>query len=854
MHRVGDHGDVAITLGAREPARERTPRPELRLNLLGTIGATSLAVLVYIGAQLSDLHLPHAFSGVLFAIAPACAIPATVLLAVRARAEQDIALRAVTAGLIIGCFGMILQLIAFRTISPGGGIFATSAAGTTLLFFLWHLSLPMSALASMLGRPRTVRRRIGLGFGILAAFLCATVVPSSWALVHADGSYSLGLVISMLALIVFTGVVIFLWVRRTGLRPTATRGWITIAMVLSVYDVGLNALGHKRFSDIWWASLTIRGATYAVLLGGLIVSTATQLQRLERYSSVELARAEGEVSNWAEVTERLLAATSALSAAVTAADVAMLLTAAGAGAVEFDDGVIYLIDQDSPGRLRMIGGLRDEGLGFWVESLDGTPYTDVLLNRQPIFLENADEIAAAFPGGTGQPNDREVRALAALPLVAGETPIGALVVAGSRPHRFRGLERELLAALVRVGAQALQRALLFEQQSSLATTLQEALLPQSLPDRDDVDLVGRYLPATAGVDVGGDWYDVLELEDDGLLLVVGDVMGKGVPAATLMGQMRSAVRTLAAVDPDPAAILSGLDQLAVSFALDDIVTLVIVALNAATGTAIVANAGHLPPLVFSPETDGQPATAATNTSPPIGVPVSGPRASTQIQLARGSSLMLLTDGLVEERTSDLDERMTELTDRASGLFADRDADLEEVADALVQPRVHRDDDVTVLLARMRYEPPLGGPGAGGSGHAASLGASQLLHVRLSNDAGAAATARRLVREAVGKAVSDVSPDILDAMLLVTSELVTNSLRHGEPPVMLTLDRRRGRLRLTVSDQGSKTPRPRLAGPDATGGRGLFLVSALATAWKIEPHIGDRGGDRPGTAVWAEFVV
>jgi serine phosphatase RsbU (regulator of sigma subunit)/anti-sigma regulatory factor (Ser/Thr protein kinase) len=845
---------VVIALGTRESPRERTPRPELRLNLMGTVAATSLAVLAYIAALLANFDIPHNFSGVLFAIAPSCAIPATVLLAVRARAEQDEALRAVTAGLVIGCVGMILQLISFRVISPGGGVFGTPAAGSSLLFLLWHLSLPASALASMLGRPRKLRRRLGTAVGIVVALLFATVTPSSWAFVHADGSYSLGFVMGMIAVIVFGGLVLVIWVRRTGLRPTATRGWITMAMLLSIYDVALNALGHQRFSDIWWASLTIRGATYAVLLGGLIVSTATQLQRLEKYSSVELARAEGEVSNWAEVTERLLAATSALSAAVTAADVATLLTAAGAGAIEVDDAVIYLVDRDNPGRLRMIGGLHDEGVGFSVEALDGTPYTDVLISRQPVFLNNPAQIAAAFPGGTGAPAHRDVRALAALPLIAGDMPIGALVVSGTRPHQFRGLERELLAALVRVGAQALQRALLFEEQSSLATTLQEALLPQSLPDRDDVDLVGRYLPATAGVDVGGDWYDVLELEDSGLLLVVGDVMGKGVPAATLMGQMRSAVRTLAAVDPDPAAILTGLDRLAVSFALDDIVTLVIVALNASTGAATVANAGHLPPLVFSPDADGRAATAATNASPPIGVPVTGPRASTQIQLPEGSSLMLLTDGLVEERSSDLDVRMDDLAERASVLLASLDADLEEVADALVQPRVHRDDDVTLLLARMRYAPPAGGSGAGGSGHAASLGARQLLHVRLQDDAGAAGVARALVREAVVRAISEAPEELLDSMLLVTSELVTNGLRHGEPPVLLTLDWRRDRMRLTVTDQGSKTPRPRLAAPDSTGGRGLFLVSALTAAWKIEPHIGDRGGDRPGTAVWAEFVV
>ena len=832
----------------------RAPRPELRLNLLGTLAATSVAILAYVGALYANFKIPPNFSGVLFAIAPACAIPATVLLAVRARAEQDESLRAVTAGLIIGCVGMILQLMAFRTISPGGGIFATTSAGTSLLFLLWHLSLPASALASMLGTPRSVRRRIGLALGIALSVLLATATPGSWTLVRADGTYSIGLLLGMATVIVFSGVVIFMWVRRTGLRPTATRGWITIAMVLSVYDVGLNALGHQRFSDIWWASLTIRGVTYAVLLGGLLISTATQLQRLERYSSLELARAEGEVSNWAEVTERLLAATSALSAAVTADDVAVLLTAAGAGAIEFDDAVIYLVDHDNPGRLRLIGGLREDETGFSVEMVAGTPYSDVLLTRQPMFLDNHAQVAAAFPGGIGQGSRFTVRALAALPLVAGDVPIGALVVSGSRTHQFRGLERELLSALVRVGAQALQRALLFEQQSSLATTLQEALLPQSLPARVDVDLVGRYLPATAGVDVGGDWYDVLELDDSGLLLVVGDVMGKGVPAATLMGQMRSAVRTLAAVDPDPAAILSGLDQLATSFALDDIVTLVIVALNAATGVATVANAGHLPPLVFSPDLDGHPATADNNTSPPIGVPVSGPRVGTRIHLPAGSSLMLLTDGLVEERSSDLDVRMSELSARATVLLTDQEADLEVVADALVQPRVHRDDDVTVLLARMRQAPPVGGSEAGGSGHAASLLVSPLLNARLPNDAGAAAAARGLVRAAVTDAVHEVTTETLDALLLVTSELVTNGLRHGEPPVLLTLHRRSDRLRLTVSDGGSRTPRPRLAGPDATGGRGLLLVSALATAWKIEPHGGERDGSRPGTSVWAEFVV
>ena len=101
---------------------------------------------------------------------------------------------------------------------------------------------------------------------------------------------------------------------------------------------------------------------------------------------------------------------------------------------------------------------------------------------------------------------------------------------------------------------------------------------------------------------------------------------------------------------------------------------------------------------------------------------------------------------------------------------------------------------------------------------------------------------------------ELDSELLDAILLVTSELVTNGLRHGEPPVLLTVDRIGHRLRLTVTDGGSKIPRPRMASPESTGGRGLFLVSVLSTAWKIEPHGNERLGAGQGTSVWAEFAL
>jgi serine phosphatase RsbU (regulator of sigma subunit)/anti-sigma regulatory factor (Ser/Thr protein kinase) len=669
-------------------------------------------------------------------------------------------------------------------------------------------------------------------------------MPNSWHLLHTDGSYYGSYILVLLAVIVFTLVALARWIRRTGLRPTATRGWITIATLLSIYDIALNAIGHRRYGDVWWASLSIRSATYAVLLGGLIVSTATQLQRLERYATAELARAEGEVNSWAEVTERLLATTSALSGAVTAEDVALLLAAAAAGAIEVDDAAVYVRDERSPGRLRLIGGLAARSPAPALAAAPGTPHADAMLRGAPVFLENHPQIAQAYPFGTGVPGRDSAQALVALPLVVGDAAVGVLLLTGGRSREFRQLDRELLSALARVGAQALARALLYEQQSSVASTLQAALLPKSLPFRTDVELVGRYLPATAGVDVGGDWYDVLELGGAKLLLVVGDVMGKGVPAATLMGQLRSAVRTLAAVDPEPAAILSGLDQLAMAFPPDDIATLAVVALDVETGTATVANAGHLPPLVFAPGESGAPAAAVRDTSPPIGAPVSGPRASGRFELPAGAALLLLTDGLVEERGGDLDARMTALTAQASELLADPAADLDSVTDALVQPRVHRDDDVTVLLARL-------GPRADWT---AAAHPACILDVLMEQDSGAVANARVLLRGALRDHRIHVTPEVVDSLLLVTSELVTNGLRHGEPPVQLTVEHTVGRLRVTVSNRGPNQPRPRVADPDATGGRGLFLVSALATAWKIERRGGETSLDGIRTTVWAELAL
>ena len=199
---------MVISLADRERPPARSPKPDSRLNVLGTLAATSLALVAYFFALLVNFKPPPTFAGVLFTIAPACAIPAAVLLAVRARAEQDDALRAVTAGLAIGCFAMVLQLTSFRPISPGGGIFDTSTAGSSMLYIVWHVALPAGVLAATIGRPRASRRTFGLIFGVVVTLLCAIVIPNSWQVVHSDGSYYGGLIIALALVMVFTLAVV----------------------------------------------------------------------------------------------------------------------------------------------------------------------------------------------------------------------------------------------------------------------------------------------------------------------------------------------------------------------------------------------------------------------------------------------------------------------------------------------------------------------------------------------------------------------------------------------------------------------------------------------------------------------
>jgi PAS domain S-box-containing protein len=273
---------------------------------------------------------------------------------------------------------------------------------------------------------------------------------------------------------------------------------------------------------------------------------------------------------------------------------------------------------------------------------------------------------------------------------------GAALVSGGPP--LSDEDRQLLDTLASECAIAAQRALLQARTADIAEQLQSSLAASPLPTLDGFELAVHY---AAGGDelehVGGDWYDAVRTEAGTLALVVGDVMGRGVRAATTMIRVRAGIRGLLTVDPSPVAVLTAADEMMARDAPDQFVTAAAALVDARTGELVLCNAGHLPLVVVHP--DGGTEALGAGSGVPLGVVRRRDRSGLATRLRPGSLLVLVTDGVVESRSRDLDAGITELRERASQL---RDRPLTEVVAglaALADPTSY--DDVTVLAARLR---------------------------------------------------------------------------------------------------------------------------------------------------------
>ncbi|CAM5296821.1 hypothetical protein SGRIM128S_03338 [Streptomyces griseomycini] len=391
------------------------------------------------------------------------------------------------------------------------------------------------------------------------------------------------------------------------------------------------------------------------------------------------------------------------------------------------------------------------------------------------------------------------------------------------PHDFGADERALLTAAAGLAGQALMRARAFDAEHELVGMLQRKLLPRRLPRLPGAVAVARYLPSTAGLELGGDWYDVIPLPDNHVALVIGDVQGHSAGAATLMGQMRTALRLNAVEGHPPDVVVSHANRLLVDMETDLFATCCYVDIDMEEGFAWCVRAGHLPPVVRHP--DGSTEIAETEGGPPLGVMTQADFPMSPLRLQPGTLVALTTDGLVESAEADIDEGMDRL---ARHLSAADPAHLGLVADALLG-NAPRSDDVALLL--VRYD-----------GMATRPLRESWTVWRVPQAVG---HARRFTRRTLRS--WGVTED-LDTALLVVSELVTNALVHTDGQVRLDIALVNDRLRLAVADASPRTPvKPTSIGWEATGGRGILLVEAVSAAWGTLPVSG-------GKQVWAEFVL
>jgi serine phosphatase RsbU (regulator of sigma subunit) len=334
--------------------------------------------------------------------------------------------------------------------------------------------------------------------------------------------------------------------------------------------------------------------------------------------------------------------------------------------LEADTATVLLLDRTSGQLVATAASGIEEEVRQGVRVPLGAGFAgQVAASRQPVILNQVDGSTVRNPLLV----DRGLHSLLGVPLLAGGQVIGVLHVGSVTGRHFGPEDIELLQLAADRAALAVQ-SITTQDDRQAAVALHRSLLPSALPSVRDVELAARYVPGTGNV--GGDWYDVFVLPSGQLAVVIGDVAGSGLPAAVIMGRMRSALRAYALQADDPAAALHLLDRKIQYFEPDAMATVLFGLYEPESGELTVASAGHLPPVLAVP--GRRPWAVDLNVSPPIGVAPDPPRESTVIAIPPGALLCLYTDGLVERRDQALDVGIGQLAD-ALGRFTARTGDV-----------------------------------------------------------------------------------------------------------------------------------------------------------------------------------
>jgi serine phosphatase RsbU (regulator of sigma subunit)/anti-sigma regulatory factor (Ser/Thr protein kinase) len=429
----------------------------------------------------------------------------------------------------------------------------------------------------------------------------------------------------------------------------------------------------------------------------------------------------------------------------------------------------------------------------------------VAAERRPIFIPDVDHADVLNP----ILREKGIRSLLGVPMLIEGRVLGVLHVGTLTPREFSDDDRDLLQLAADRAALAIEHAKLYEQRR-LAEALQRRLLPERLPQIPGLEIASRYMPAAAG-GMGGDWYDVFGLGRGRIALAVGDVVGHGVAAAAVMAQLRTALRAYAVQGMSPPEVVQSVNRLMWQLGPAAMTTLVYLVLDPAEECLEMVNAGHPPPLLIAP--DGEPEYLPIQGTMALGVAGTAVYHADTVAMPTGATVVLFTDGLVEERGHSIDDGLERLRELCAGTH-----EVEGLCSMLVEQMIPdaAPDDVAVLAAHVPALP-------------------DHLSTKWAAEAESLADLRRLLRRWLSArgATTDEAYDITVACQEACANAIEHAYGPGRAELEVDLDYEDARVRVTVRDHGRwRAPR------GEHRGRGLPLMHALMHA--VDVTHGERG--------------
>lgn len=475
---------------------------------------------------------------------------------------------------------------------------------------------------------------------------------------------------------------------------------------------------------------------------------------------------------------------------------------------EADAAALLLRDEHSAGLyVKAMRGSTLDSIAERASVLGEGVLGELAADRRPALLRGGD-LAPLQPAADAQ---QTIASLLVVPLVAANQLVGLLLL-GAGDERFDKQHLELLTLAADRMAIAVDRVQQFAQGRELVETLQRSLLPERLPRHPHVELAARYLPSGLAPQVGGDWYDALELDSDRTAVMIGDVVGHGVRAATTMSELRNALRAFAVDGHSPGEALHKLDRVVhVTLGPGMVATVLMVVIDVAGGTVTVAAAGHPPPALR--DADGNVRMLESDSAPPLGVDNRISPKEAQYPIRQGDTLLLFTDGLVERRREPINVGYRRLRDA----FATAPADVEAICDHVLERTISEhasDDDVAMLVVQLLKQ------------------AATPLQLTLAAKPGSIPLARHRLRDWLNESLPGLDRMLAGDLELAWAEACTNVVRHAYESLDETFiagaTLEPGVISLEISDHGVW----RGAG-DREGGRGLPLIRQLCDELEID---------------------